>query len=38
MGRFDEVSAQSVFANLPFQTASTSSLPRRGMPFSLMSG
>ena len=27
-----------VFATLPFQTASTSSLPRRGMPFSLMSG
>ncbi len=26
------------FATLPFQTASTSSEPRRGIPFSLMSG
>ena len=34
----DSSPTQSIFAALPFQTASTSSLPRRGMPFSLMSG
>lgn len=34
----DSDPAQLVLAILPFQTASTSSDPRRGIPFSLMSG
>ena len=36
--RPDSDLTHSLFATLPFQTASTSSLPRRGTPFSLISG